>query len=230
MGRRVRHFNPNHLDAVKGRCCLDSRFITGVADGAKVGSWPSRGHSSFTLTQETDSKRPTFSLRGQNGSPTVNFQASSQQVLQAPVLPVTPNTAWPYEIMYATPNGSHLNATSNGSFIGGFPGPFWTIQALTTGFAIVNTASSQVNCFGLDTFVGSSGRDAANRLFTFNGRVSFTTTNPSLDLSINRQSLVASVYYNASLCAVSVAVGTLSSSARNRVLAHYAYSFKFTHG
>jgi hypothetical protein len=132
--------------------------------------------------------------------------------------------------MYATPNGRPLNATSNGSFIGGLPDDHFTIAVLNNGFAIVTTANSQVNCFGLNTFVGSCGRDAADRLFAFDGRASVTVTRPDLNLATNRQSLIASVYYNASLCAVSIAVGTLSSSARNRVLAHYAYSFKFTHG
>ena len=229
MGRRVRHFNPNDLDAVKGRCCLDSRFITGVADGAKVGSWPSRGHSSFTLTQIVNSRRPTFRLREQNGSPTVTFEASSQQVLQGDVPPIAPNTAWPYEIMYATPLGSVINATTDRSSIGGFNSGFWTIQSQRSGIAIVNTSNSQVNCFGATASVGSSGRDAVNRLFAFNGRTVFTSTNANLNLSTIRLGS-ANLYQDGSACAVSVAVGTLSSSARNRVLTHYAYSFKIPVG
>ncbi len=61
--------------------------LTGLANGAAVGSWSDSSGSGFTATQTTPSQRPTYSSSAMNGMPAVHFNnaASSSLGFNRPV-------------------------------------------------------------------------------------------------------------------------------------------------
>lgn len=74
MHRRARHLNAS---AVSGALTvLDSRFISGIADGGAVGTWSSRTGSN-DVTQSTGTQQPVYETNELNGNPVVRFDGSN---------------------------------------------------------------------------------------------------------------------------------------------------------
>lgn len=73
--RRHRHFNAGHAGAA---LVLDSRFITGLADGDPVATWADRSGNGNDATQAAGANRPSFEVTGINSIPTVYFDGSSR--------------------------------------------------------------------------------------------------------------------------------------------------------
>lgn len=89
MHRRVRHVNPAQCGA---QVALDARFISGVADGAALSSWPSRSVASITASQSTPAQQPTFRAVSINGRPAVEFDGTADNMdLSAGALGLTNN-------------------------------------------------------------------------------------------------------------------------------------------
>jgi hypothetical protein len=76
MGRRSRHLNPKHLGAIQS---VDSRFITGISNGAGVGTWSDRA-GSLDYSQGTSGEQPTYTTNSINGQPSVNFDGSNDKL------------------------------------------------------------------------------------------------------------------------------------------------------
>jgi hypothetical protein len=68
MHRRARHINPKDAGA---RIALDSRFISGLSNGASVSTWSNRtGANDFT---GSGTARPSFTESSMSGNPAVTF-------------------------------------------------------------------------------------------------------------------------------------------------------------
>ncbi|HZU77741.1 MAG TPA: LamG-like jellyroll fold domain-containing protein [Dehalococcoidia bacterium] len=57
---------------------LEARFITGLADGAAVASWPDAGPNGYTASQATGASQPVFRQGQLGGYSAVSFNGSSQ--------------------------------------------------------------------------------------------------------------------------------------------------------
>jgi hypothetical protein len=79
MHRRARHFNARDAGAT---LVLDSRFITGLADGDPVSTWSDRSGNGYDATG-SGSARPTFEANEQGGCPTVRFDGSNDTLLSS---------------------------------------------------------------------------------------------------------------------------------------------------
>jgi hypothetical protein len=232
MGRRIRHFNPAHSDAIKGGTCIDARFITGVADGAGVQTWNSRSGGGHTYTQATSARRPIFTLRSQGGQPAVVFTASSQHWMSRSGTAVT-STMNPYTVFSSstTAGGRRYTQTSNTSFLVALDSANFTFyqQSAYEG-GIVNTANTQVaiGAAAPTTGVHATGRSNSNTLFSLTTPVNnpVTATNANLDLSTMRSSTVPNSYSDMPLSAICIAAAAITNSFRNRIMHHYGYSFK----
>jgi len=71
MHRRARHFNARDAGA---DLVLDSRFITGLADGDPVSTWSDRSGNANDATG-VGAARPEYKINIQGGSPVVRFDA-----------------------------------------------------------------------------------------------------------------------------------------------------------
>lgn len=95
MHRRARHLNPAAAGAF---AAYDSRFITGLTDGASVSSWSDRTANANTLT---GTNQPTYETNELNGNPVVRFDGTNDQLsasfasssLQSAVLVAKQNSA-----------------------------------------------------------------------------------------------------------------------------------------
>jgi hypothetical protein len=76
-GRRVRHLNPAHAGAV---LVLDSRFITGLADGDPVSTWNDRSSNGLNATS-SGTARPLYKVAIQGGCPALNFDAVNDELV-----------------------------------------------------------------------------------------------------------------------------------------------------
>lgn len=80
MHRRARHLNPRDAGAT---LALDSRRISGLNDGDRVGSWTDSSRSSNTPTQSTVEDRPIYKTAIQGGQPVVRFDGYDALYKQA---------------------------------------------------------------------------------------------------------------------------------------------------
>jgi len=88
MHRRVRHLNPGQCGA---QVALDSRYITGVADGAALATWPARANTTIGATA-TGVNQPIYRASSINGRPAVEFDGADDFMnLDAGALSLTSN-------------------------------------------------------------------------------------------------------------------------------------------
>jgi hypothetical protein len=78
MSRRQRHLNPAHTGAT---LALDSRFISGIANGGTVASWTDRSANANHATQSSETLKPAFQTGGQGGNPFLRFDNSNDELL-----------------------------------------------------------------------------------------------------------------------------------------------------
>jgi hypothetical protein len=74
MHRRARHFNARDAGAT---LVLDSRFITGLADGDPVSTWSDRSGNGNDASQSNATKRPTLKTKETGGQSVVRFDGSN---------------------------------------------------------------------------------------------------------------------------------------------------------
>jgi hypothetical protein len=76
MGRRHRHLNPRDAGAV---VALDSRYITGLADGANMGTWSNRGTGGTTWNgvRVGTPSRVIYVASAQGGQPAVRLTSGA---------------------------------------------------------------------------------------------------------------------------------------------------------
>ena len=86
MGRRVRHLNPAHCGATHA---YDSRFISGLANGAQVATWANRGNAALNLSRFGTAASLTYQANAQGGQPCVNISAANALLSTASVNLVT---------------------------------------------------------------------------------------------------------------------------------------------
>ena len=115
MHRRVRHLNPGQCGA---QVALDSRFISGVADGAALSSWPGRPNTSISASQGMAAQQPTFRASSINGRPAVEFDGSADNMgLGAGGQSLTNNVASASITAVAINDGTGADATQYVAFL-----------------------------------------------------------------------------------------------------------------
>lgn len=208
MRARHRHFNPKGTGAV---LALDSRFITGLADGANVSTWTSRTGSN-NATQATSGNQPTYETNELNGNPVVLFNGS--KVMTTPGLSAQPmsvvciarhNTGTSYIFDGVSNNraalGSGLSTGSSNSKMESFAGTtvYGADQSFNTGEyfiwrTIFNDSSSSISKNGSSFASGnpgtqslSGGMTIGNRFalsFYLNGAIAFINVIPSVSVTL----------------------------------------------
>ena len=107
--RRVRHLNPAQCGA---QIALDARFITGVADGAALGTWNGRANTTISATQGVAAHQPTYRASSINGRPAVEFDGTDDNMgLGAGAQALTNNVASVSITAVAVNGGTGADAT-----------------------------------------------------------------------------------------------------------------------
>ena len=227
MGRRIRHMNPADHDAIRGGTCIDSRFIAGVSSGTGLQTWDSRPGGTHTYSQPTSARRPIFTevVSSRGGQPAVVFTSASQHWMSRAAIAVG-STTNPYAIIGC---GFGYAQTSNTSFLGA-TNTSLTLESYSDNFKILNTGSQTVGplSFANNTQIGVAGRSGSTTLF-LKGRLNsaeVTGTNATPNLNTTRNNSSPSSYIGRTMCSLCIATSAISASMINRIIAHYAFSFK----
>lgn len=115
MHRRVRHLNPAQCGA---QIALDARFITGVANGAALSSWPSRPVATIGATQGLGAQQPTYLASSIGGRPAVQFDGTADHMnLDAAALALTNNIASASITAVAVNDGTGADAEQHVVFL-----------------------------------------------------------------------------------------------------------------
>ena len=78
MRARHRHFNPSAAGAT---AVFDSRYISGLSDGATLETWTSRSGSN-DISQATAANRPTYETNEINGNPSVFWDGGNDDEMK----------------------------------------------------------------------------------------------------------------------------------------------------
>lgn len=204
MHRRVRHLNPAQCGA---QIALDARFITGVADGAALGTWPARANSSISASQSGTS-RPTYRASQMNGRPVVDFDGSDDFMsLSASALSLT-NNAQTADITCVAVDSGSTDAGNNIIF-------FSTGASATSGRCGVSTRTGGGNALAA---VGRRLDGDALAVSNFGG----TTTSPFILSSRSRWSLgtITAMVNGIAASSANYSSGSGSTSATNSLAAN----------
>jgi len=170
MHRRARHFNARDAGA---SLVLDSRFITGLADGDPVSTWSDRSGNGYTIEQTTASSRPTLQVSGINGCAAVRFDGSDDFLNGGNILNMGTNSLT--MIVVAKRTSGSANTLCGKSRADGTPGRYSMLRESDTFISLYGPAASiAFNATQADTAtaprinVQEIERGVANRLI-FNG-------------------------------------------------------------
>jgi len=231
MGRRIRHMNPAHHDAIRNGTCLDARFISGVASGAALQTWNSRPGGAHTYTQATSARRPIYIVAALGGQPVVQFALADTHWMSRSGIAVT-STMNPYTVMGAMGAASAFayTQTSDTSFLGARSSN-WTLAVRDANrLEIINTATTGVAVPAASPITGalSVGRNSATTLYSLTTPTGAraTVTAATLALSTARNATTPSTYGDTAIAALCIATAAISDAMRNRVMHHYGFSFK----
>lgn len=245
MHRRVRHLNPAQCGA---QVALDARFITGVANGAALSSWPSRSVASISATQGAGAQQPTFRASSINGRPAVEFDGSADNMdLSASALSLTNNVSSASITTVAVSDSTSADSTQYITIlsISGTATPRASVASTST-----NSARSQGRRLDADSTVTNNNASSTNVPFIGTARANFADNSISVGVngvfsspgtyssgagnSSATNSFIAKIGAQAStgsrfggrIAAVVVAVPMLPDAVAKRVRQHLGFSFR----
>jgi hypothetical protein len=260
MGRRVRHFNPGHVNGVS--FAVDARFTPAQANNTQMASLTSRQGPDGS--QATASRRPSYIVSAINGLPAIdsgNISGSSIKWFNlASVVEVNPSFTCVHCIRTkSVSNGTaHIHGRTGATdgqnpqplnFQVGTGNPNPRLRILGDGssgtvFTWMNGSSfSQVNQ-NIIASSTSTGRSIAATSARFNGINQTITQNPGsrtldgapwsgsneFDLLFAAESNGVKYGSAIRMGASCLAAPALSASSTRRIEHHYAYSFKIANG
>jgi len=224
MHRRARHFNARDAGAT---LVLDSRFITGLADGDPVATWSDRSRNGNDATQATPSNRPTFKTNQQAGNSGVEFTAGLKQLETASVSLPQPAYFMVCAKQLAVPQpantGRCLDSFSPGTNIGP------TNNKLTIFTGSVLSGSTNV---GINTCIMSSIVNGASSFLFLDGTQDGSGNSGSssgsgtISIGSNRVKNTAVGYFNGQMFAVTYIASNPGNPLRRRIEHAAALSFK----
>lgn len=223
MRGRVRHLNPAKAGAT---VCLDSRFLTGFADGDSVGTWTGRAGTSVNATQASGSLKPLYKTSVTiNGNPVVKFDGTDDEM-------VTPDLSLsqPYTIVAATrvnSIGSGYNSfcdSSNGNALLFANVAGSTKLAVYAGSQISHATAISIN----NNFVCSGVFNGTSSLVCLNGGSPVTGNAGTGGYAAVRlgTNWNESAFHSNAQGAVAIFPSALSNALRRRIEHSFALSFR----
>jgi hypothetical protein len=230
MHRRARHFNARDAGA---SLVLDSRFITGLADGDPVSTWSDRSGNNNSPTAVT-TQRPLYKVNEQSGNPAVRFDGTDDRLVFSSAF-ISGSTPGSCVYTFKIDNDPPTAAISAGAVLGFFgSGGGATHIPWIDGNIYDKFGSTQRKTVGNPTQSLTSSRiiavhsDASDWQFFIDSVNFFTTTSNSVGWTQNPEigGELGFSYLKGIIMSITVLNFKMTSSLRRRIEHAAALSFK----
>jgi hypothetical protein len=215
-GRRARHINPAHAGAT---VALDSRFMTGFADGDAISTWTGRAGTTNDATAASTA-RPTYQVAEINGQPMLQFDGSND-IMTVTITVTNPCTILSVQYLSAdTPINFRLGFAAGANVLAlGYANTGVLYFFSSTGITVARARPTTLEIL-TGTANGASSSLTANGAVTTGSVANFSASNLTMH---NNGSSAWTAGFGSRLEYYPAA---LSTSLRRRMEHAAAYSFK----